>query len=188
MGGLRFTWGLLTKLWGRTSYPCDVAVKVALDDKEAIREYYLRGGDPSENEEGTSQSEDEDGPLPPLKYGTINSPLPEDWSMATYTTMGNFFSGNVRGLIDLTSLQCTNSFFLQMSRVSAEANFFPAALPCEGLMDLVTLDARIPRGLALKCIVASMDGSHYAMDSVQVTLHQFLIALSLTPCFLIDQI
>lgn len=90
MGGMRFTWGLLTRIWGRDAYPCDVAYSVVMDDKDAIREYYGRGGDPAQQEE-----EDLDEGLPPLKFGTVNDPLPQTWVMNPHPTMGNFFAGNV---------------------------------------------------------------------------------------------
>lgn len=42
MGGARFTVGFLTRLYSKMIYPCDLAVKVAIDDKKAIKEHYLK--------------------------------------------------------------------------------------------------------------------------------------------------
>ena len=90
MGGLRFTWGLLTRIWGKVPYPCDIAFKVITDDKKAIKEYYRRGGDPADGEDHEGVE------LPPLKYGTVNDDLPEDWKLIPHPSIGNFYAGNVR--------------------------------------------------------------------------------------------
>lgn len=54
-----------------------------------------------------------------------------------------------------------------MSRVSAEATFFPAALPSEGMMDIINIDAKVGRVLSLKMMTAALDGSHYDMPVVK---------------------
>lgn len=54
-----------------------------------------------------------------------------------------------------------------MSRVSADAVFFPAALPCEGMIDVINIDANVGRVNSLKMIGAAFDGSHYDMDCVK---------------------
>jgi sphingosine kinase len=72
MGGARFTHGLLQRVWMRTAYSCDIAVKVAIEDKYEFRDHYRRGG----SKEDTSEPEDKG--LPDLKYGDINSELPAD--------------------------------------------------------------------------------------------------------------
>ena len=89
MGGARFTVGLLQRIWGKDAYPCDIAYKTVMDDKNTIKEYYRRGGDPPA--EGETQH---DG-LPPLKYGTVNDELPDGWALNKYPTIGNFYAGNV---------------------------------------------------------------------------------------------
>ena len=65
-----------------------------------------------------------------------------------------------------------------MSRVSAEANFFPAALPSEGMMDVINIDAMIGRVVSLKMMTAALDGSHYDMELVK---YQKVLGYRLTP-------
>ena len=89
MGGTRFTWGIFTRIWGKHAYPCDVAYKVVMDDKNAIKEYYRRGGDPHPGEEYSGEG------LPPLKFGTVNDPLPADWVQSPEPNMGTFYAGTV---------------------------------------------------------------------------------------------
>jgi sphingosine kinase len=89
MGDARFTYGLLQRVWKRTVYPCDIAVKVAIEDKDKIRDHYRKGGSKED------MTEPEEKGLPDLKYGTINSELPADWELVHHPNMGNFYSGNV---------------------------------------------------------------------------------------------
>lgn len=111
MGQARFTYGFLTRLLKKRIYPCDLAVKVVIEDKAAIREHYRqeserrgtlgeRRGNKDENDDDSAASTSaasEEG-LPALRYGTVNDKLPSDWEMVPYDTMGNFYCGNVRCL------------------------------------------------------------------------------------------
>lgn len=108
LGPARFTYGFLVRLLGKTVYPCDIAIKVAIDDKDAIREHYRREvGDyvaVTERRENNHLTDDdassntasgsEDG-LPALRYGTVNDKLPEGWETVPYDKLGNFYCGNV---------------------------------------------------------------------------------------------
>lgn len=99
MGATRFEVGLAMRVFQKKCYPCDLAVKVVQDDKQAIKGHYrLRVNKP----QATSQTiydaaEDKDGEngLPPLRYGTVNSDLPEGWDLVPYENIGNFYCGNV---------------------------------------------------------------------------------------------
>jgi len=70
-----------------------------------------------------------------LEYGTVNDPLPEGWEMLPYDNLGNFYAGN-------------------MPIMTADAHFFPAALPNDGFLDLLCIDGDIPRLAAIKCLTA----------------------------------
>jgi sphingosine kinase len=106
MGQQRFTYGFLVRLLRKTVYPCDIAVKVAIDDKQSIREHYKReqnNHEPASERRGykhlldddASASSGNDEGLPPLRYGTINDKLPEGWELVPYDKLGNFYCGNV---------------------------------------------------------------------------------------------
>ena len=156
MGQARFTYGFLIRLIKKRVYPCDVAVKVAVEGKENIKEHWAREASELESkaareerhhiEDDTSASTstiatDGEG-LPPLKYGTINDKLPTDWEVVKHDKMGNFYCGN-------------------MSYMAADANFFPAALPNDGLMDLVNIDGDIARHSALDLMLAVDSGKFF---------------------------
>jgi sphingosine kinase len=112
MGSARFTYGFLVRLLGRTVYPCDLAVKVAIEDKPSIKEHYGKEQDNDEpaserrgyktllDDDASASSGNEDG-LPALRYGTVNDKLPEGWELIPYDKMGNFYCGNVRTVLRL---------------------------------------------------------------------------------------
>jgi sphingosine kinase len=118
MGGARFTVGFLSRLASRAVYPCDLAVKVAIEDKAAIREHYRKeraSNEPASERRGYKTLLDDDASassgtgdgLPPLRYGTVNDKLPDGWELVPYDKMGNFYCGNVRGIVFLIS-QCAD--------------------------------------------------------------------------------
>lgn len=106
MGSARFTYGFLVRLLGQALYPCDLAVKIAINDKQDIKEHYRqelsntapaserRGSKHMLNDDESATSGHEDG-LPPLRYGSINDKLPEDWELVSLDKLGNFYAGNV---------------------------------------------------------------------------------------------
>ena len=159
MGSARFTYGFLVRLLRQTLYPCDLAVKVDIHDKAAIREHYRTesGNHASVKDrrerlitqevDGLSQSREDDG-LPSLKYGSINDDLPTGWNLVPYDKLGNFYSGN-------------------MAYMAADANFFPAALPNDGHLDLVTVNGDISRSSAIQSLLAIEKGTFFDMPHVK---------------------
>jgi sphingosine kinase len=110
MGGARFTVGFLARLARKTIYPCDLAVKVAIEDKPSIKEHYRRekaNFEPASERRGYKALTDDDAStssgtgdgLPPLRYGTINDKLPDGWELVPYDKLGNFYCGNVRDIV-----------------------------------------------------------------------------------------
>jgi len=91
MGGARFTYGLMQRIWRQAVYPCDLAVKIAINDKEVIREHYRQ-----HEAQGALEGEKE---IPELQFGAVNSELPDDWELIHQPNMGNFYAGNVRSTV-----------------------------------------------------------------------------------------
>jgi sphingosine kinase len=149
MGAHRFTYGFLVRLMQRTVWPCDLAVKVEIDDKNAIKEHYRRyaaGEPPRRPSEDTVAGS---GGLPDLKYGTVLDELPQDWEVVPGENMGNFYAGN-------------------MAIVSADTNFFPASLPNDGLIDVVTIDGNVSRLTSLKMMTEIPEGGFFDMPEVKI--------------------
>ena len=106
MGAQRFTYGYLIRLLNKVCFPCDIAIKVAIDDKQAIREHHKKEQNnhepPNERrgyrnllEDDASASSGNELGLPPLRYGTVNDKLPDGWELVPYDKLGNFYCGNV---------------------------------------------------------------------------------------------
>ncbi|SPO04091.1 related to sphingolipid long chain base kinase [Cephalotrichum gorgonifer] len=175
MGESRFTVGFLTRIFKRKVYPADLAIKVEVADKEGVREHYRRargaalaggdldavsaevegkvggGGDAKVGAlvdvevEGAGSSgssvANEDG-LPPLKYGTVEDKIPEGWEVVSDDKLGNFYAGN-------------------MAYMAPDANFFPATLPSDGLIDLVTIDGDISPMSAVSLLLSVESGGFF---------------------------
>ncbi|CAK7272769.1 sphinganine kinase lcb4 [Sporothrix epigloea] len=133
MGSARFTWGFIERLLARKVYPCDLSVRVEIAQKEDVKAHYLlhqAGSQALTSTDDTHSTVDEasssvnDVGLPPLRYGTVNDPIPGDWETIPAEKMGNFYCGN-------------------MPLMAADAAFFAAALMTDGLMDLITIDGDI---------------------------------------------
>ncbi|KAF6811896.1 sphingosine kinase (diacylglycerol kinase catalytic domain-containing protein) [Colletotrichum sojae] len=154
MGGARFTYGFLVRIFQKKCYPCDLAVKVEIQDKQGVKEHYKRkmstasaanlgiadaprpDSDMAPAQPGSRQG------LPPLKYGTINDPLPEGWELISHDKLGNFYCGN-------------------MAYMAADANFFSAACANDGLMDLVCVDGDVSVASQLSMLMSVESGKFF---------------------------
>ena len=147
MGAARFTYGILVRLLRETLYPCDIAVKEEITDKQQIKRHFAREARrklPVDWETSRPKG------LPALKYGTIQDPLPTGpgWTpMVDYHKLGNFYCGN-------------------MCYVSPDTPFFPAALPHDGLLDLVTIDGDIGRAKSVQMLLDVPKGTFFDMPEV----------------------
>ncbi|KAI1534144.1 LCB5 Sphingosine kinase and enzyme related to eukaryotic diacylglycerol kinase [Pyrenophora tritici-repentis] len=148
MGSHRFTWGILTRLLTKKTYPADIAIKVEHATKPSIRAFYRAEAAKASPPTAARPLPPPTQGLPPLKYGTTNDPLPASWSLLTPPpSRGNVYAGNI-------------------AYMSANANFFPASLPADGCLDLVRIRGDIPRLRALKAFQAVEDGTIFDMDDV----------------------
>ncbi|KAL1841173.1 hypothetical protein VTJ49DRAFT_7342 [Mycothermus thermophilus] len=125
MGAARFTYGFLIRTVQKKTYPCDIAVKVEIDQKEDVKKHYRQQVTQAGAAPAPDGADAEEGlGLPPLKYGTVQDKLPEGWELIPHEKLGSFYCGN-------------------MAYMAPDANFFSAALANDGLMDLITTDGDI---------------------------------------------
>ncbi|CAJ2512654.1 Uu.00g007730.m01.CDS01 [Anthostomella pinea] len=139
LGAKRFDVGVAQRIFGKKVYPCDISVKVEIQSKGGVKAHYKRdrtAEDFSQRKEGqiskgssstgesTSSEADAGEGLPPLRFGTVNDKIPEDWETGSHDKLGNFYCGN-------------------MAWMAPNANFFSAACANDGLMDLVINDGDI---------------------------------------------
>ncbi|KAL4925871.1 putative sphingosine kinase (SphK) [Aspergillus undulatus] len=158
MGAHRFTYGFLMRLLHRAIYPCDLAIKVIMDDKTSIKNHYNTYVNSIPPVPSTEDIKENEG-LPPLTYGTVLDDVPKDWQVVPGDTMGNFFAGN-------------------MAIVSKDTNFFPAAVPNDGLIDIVTVDGTTSRSKILGMMTEVPEGTFFDMPEVDI---RKAVAFRLTP-------
>ena len=158
MGEARFTYGFLIRLLRKTVYPCDLAVKLEIPTKAQIKEHYRREVTNHTPSHSRRDSYTDPG-LPCLKHGSINSPLPSDWTLIPCDKLGNFYAGN-------------------MAFMTASSNFFPASLPNDGCLDLITIDGDISRSSAFNCMIAIEKGTFFDLPHVN---YQKISAYRITP-------
>ena len=153
MGSARFTYGILVRLLRKTVYPCDLAFKIEVEEKPAIRERYYaevsnRAPASARREAAPFLGSGDDQGLPHLRYGNINDKLPEGWQMVPYDRLGNFYAGN-------------------MAYMAPDTEFFPAALPNDGHLDLVTIDGDIKLLTSIQSLLAVEKGTFFDMPHVK---------------------
>ena len=158
MGEARFTYGFLIRLLRKTVYPCDLAVKLEIPTKAQIKEHYRREVTNHTPSDSRRDSYTDPG-LPCLKHSSINSPLPSDWTLIPCDKLGNFYAGN-------------------MAFMTASSNFFPASLPNDGCLDLITIDGDISRSSAFNCMIAIEKGTFFDLPHVN---YQKISAYRITP-------
>ncbi|KAI1655137.1 sphingoid long chain base kinase 4 [Daldinia decipiens] len=202
LGAARFNVGLAQRIFSKKLYPCDISMKVEIPEKADIKAHYKRERDGCDHTtrredgvsreassagESTSSETDSGEGLPPLRFGTVNDKIPEDWETASYDKLGNFYCGN-------------------MAWMAPDANFFAAACPNDGMMDVVLNDGDISAAKYLELLMSvehgrlldnphvsyrkvvayrftprdqedgyiSIDGEHVPFEPFQVEIHQGL--------------
>ncbi|KAI5862636.1 sphingoid long chain base kinase 4 [Durotheca rogersii] len=160
LGAARFNVGLAMRIFSKKVYPCDISMKVVIPAKEDIKAHYRReraerhyttrrennAGAESLGESTQDETDAGDG-LPPLQFGTINDKIPGDWETASHDKLGNFYCGN-------------------MAWMAPDANFFTAACPNDGLMDVVFNNGDISASEYLKLLSSVEHGKLIDMPHV----------------------
>ncbi|KAI1480028.1 sphingoid long chain base kinase 4 [Daldinia eschscholtzii] len=174
LGAARFNVGLIQRIFSKKLYPCDISMKVEIPEKADIKAHYKRernGCDHTTRREngvareaslaGESTSSDVDSGegLPPLRFGTVNDKIPDDWETASYDKLGNFYCGN-------------------MAWMAPDANFFTAACPNDGLMDVVLNDGDISAAKYLELLTSVENGRFF--DNPHVSYRK-VVAYRFTP-------
>lgn len=97
MGSLRFDYGVATRIFKKTCYPCDLAIKVEIEEKADVKVHYKKHASTTSLNKLANgvAKEDTSAGLPKLKYGTVSDPLPEGWELVPHDNVGIFYAGNV---------------------------------------------------------------------------------------------
>ncbi|KKF94510.1 Sphingoid long chain base kinase 5 [Ceratocystis platani] len=156
MGDNRFVVGFLQRVMSGVAYPCDIAAKVEIAGKNAIKSHYHREqsqaglsavstGKKTEHEDASSGGTIGEG-LPELRYGTLNSSIPSDWELMAFMDRTN--------------------------------NFFSAACPSDGFLDMITVNSDIGTLQWVKLMDAVEKGT--LLDNANVT-YKKISAFRVTP-------
>ncbi|KAI0380606.1 sphingoid long chain base kinase 4 [Hypomontagnella monticulosa] len=174
LGAARFNVGLMQRIFSKKVYPCDISMKVAIPEKADIKAHYKRertecdyttrrekdaAREASLAGDSTSSDADSGEGLPPLRFGTVHDKIPDDWETASYDKLGNFYCGN-------------------MAWMAPDANFFTAACPNDGLMDVVFNDGDISAAKYLELLTSVESGRLF--DNPHVSYRK-VAAYRLTP-------
>ena len=158
MGSARFTYGFFVRILKKTIYPCELAVKIDIPDKSQIRNHVRqavheppqiddRGRKYPVSNSSEHASTTTDGGLPLLKYGDMRSPLPASFTNIPGDKLGNFYAGN-------------------MALMAPNANFFPAALPSDGYLDVLTMNGDVGMVASTKSFLAVESSAFFDMPVV----------------------
>ncbi|KIH92488.1 sphingosine kinase [Sporothrix brasiliensis 5110] len=123
-----------TKAAGKTSAAAAAASSAAASSATTT----VAAADADAGAASGSGGDTSDQSLPPLQFGTVNDPLPDDWETIPEDKMGNFFCGN-------------------MAYMAPDTSFFAAALMADGLMDLITIDGDISPAKSLGMLLTVED-------------------------------
>ncbi|ODQ67703.1 hypothetical protein NADFUDRAFT_39124 [Nadsonia fulvescens var. elongata DSM 6958] len=140
MGGARFSFGVVQRLLFSKTYPCRLDVKYQASSKSEVRRHFAQYMDNIEN--NTTPAEK----FTP-RFGTVEDELPSDW----------------------TSHNLPNASMIYVSKlpwVSTENQFFPAALPHDGAMDLCYSNTMSPFH-SIPIMVATETGAHLDSPGIE---------------------
>src|ERR1043166_3269689 len=143
MRNLRFYIGTTQALWGNRYYNCELAVKIAEDNIERIKQRYNQAYfSPSP----VTDIQDKPRTLV-YKYGTVNDPVPQEWTVLNDDGY-IFFAGKVPW-------------------ISKDNIVFPFALPSDGLLDLMIVKReKVSKVKATNIMLSFEDASHVNMEGV----------------------
>lgn len=181
LGPSRFELGVAFNIFQRKKYPCDLYVKYFTKSKNELKLHYLNEkshqkkypyndlrNDYEDCDEDTDKetiTEDIDSyiteDLFKVKY-PLDEGVPDDWELvdpALTNNLGIFYTG-------------------KMPYVAADTKFFPAALPSDGVMDIVLTDSRTPFTRMIPILLALDKGSHVLQPEV---IHSKIYAYRLVP-------
>lgn len=155
LGRYRFIVGFFQRLILQPRYPCDVALCVDVTPSEELC-VEKACTDEESNDIDFSQSPHQG--LPPLRFGTINQPVPAGWEVFRHESLSIFYGG-------------------KLSYMDAGSKIFPQARIDDGHVDVVRVEANVPRATKLRVFAKIGDGSYaenMAVDYRKLVAYRFI--------------
>lgn len=181
LGGIRFDLGVAMEVLSGNKYPCDLAVKWISKKDELVNHYkkYTSGG--SSNPDGEIEHfgkhpNSESYELEKLTEDSLKLKYVEDFYLSQDLMM-ELPTGWERW--DKKKSQNNAIFYAgKMPYIASECNFFPAALPNDGAIDLVCFDGRSKLFSTAKSLLSLDKGLHIWEEDVD---HVKVSAFRLVP-------
>ncbi|KAG7932895.1 hypothetical protein KL934_003550 [Ogataea polymorpha] len=160
IGKIRFDIGVLINILRRKQFPCRVAVKRITSDKKELSEHYKS----QYQQHGVTKPLDEDALKPKYFDGQLfdDDRLPAGWEWLDDNVTQNlsiFYTG-------------------KLPYIAKDVDFFPAALPNDGAIDLVLFDGRAQVWRSAHSLLQLDKGLHVWHDHVD---HLKVESLKLVP-------
>lgn len=156
MGPARFDFGVTQRLIAKNTYPCDLYVKYAVKDKDEVQRHYEKHRIMLPDASTVPEHELH------CSMPALHEPVPYDWEQ-----------------ISPEITDSLNIFYVgKMPYVLSDAQFFPAALPADGCMDLVVTTAKTSFFKMARLLFSVESGNHVHSPEV---LHAKISAYRLVP-------
>lgn len=160
MGAVRFDIGVVQRVFSRAKYPCDLYVNYVTNSKAEVdyhyREHSAKASSKTQSPKSlTAQDFD-------LKYPPLDEKVPDNW-----TKVSEEISKNLNIL-----------YVGKLPYISNDVQFFPAALPNDGSMDMVITDTNSSIWETTKILLSLDKGLHVHNSNVQ---HSKILAYRLVP-------
>ncbi|AMD20129.1 HCL022Cp [Eremothecium sinecaudum] len=184
LGPTRFELGVTLNIVQKRKYPCEIHVKYAAKTKNQLKDHYLRHKERiSQDLKGLGSEESKPNSTPGSEAlnhenhtlsdvilddssfkpkWSLSDPVPSDWEVIDQDladNLGIFYTG-------------------KMPYVAADTKFFPAALPDDGTMDVIIIDARTPLSRMVSILLSLDKGTHVLQPEVQ---HSKILAYRIVP-------
>lgn len=181
IGSIRFDLGVAYEVIARHKYPCDLAVKLKCKDNHEICNHYKNHLNENNNNENslfdsTKNSTYKDSISTEIDNTLMNSKLikltEEDFKLKYVENFKNSTSFNNlpddweiynKGLTDNMRIFYAG----KMPYIAATTNFFPAALPADGSIDVVAFDFRSNFVSTANALLSLEKGTHVWEDCVE---------------------
>ncbi|CCF59294.1 hypothetical protein KAFR_0G02620 [Kazachstania africana CBS 2517] len=161
MGPIRFDLGVAYNVFQSKKFPCDIYVKYAVKDKEHLKDFYINNLQDSQGNKKNIKSNVITENDFALKY-PLDCPIPHDWEK-----------------LDSNVTENLSIFYIgKMPYISNNVNFFPAALPNDGTMDLVVTNTTTPVSRMTSILLSLDKGTHLSQTEV---LYSKIVAYKIVP-------
>ncbi|KAI5965482.1 LCB4 [Candida theae] len=155
LGPIRFEIGVMQKVFTFSKYPCDVYIEVWTEDKSQIAQHVESHLANTNNRNNSDNGKHAALPVLTrdklqLRQPPLDQPVPSHWKHMPQSITNNlnvFYVGN-------------------MPYVSADAQFFPAALPDDGHMDMVITDTSSSIADIVSIMLNVEKGTHVNHDKL----------------------